>query len=491
MLRLNIASTVTVVAAVHLGCSPVSPNLVPPKFSYLISGVIYDKKLEPITSQAELLVLSKGNSVKVLKSVQIEDGRFSFEVTSSDSFTLAVTARGFGTRTRDYSLRRYSNYSLSQGISGTSKPIEAEVNFGGPVTSNDPDAGAYFLPPFQQGSTPAVLLESANLENARHSTVAMFDSGPSAQGPRGIAYGSSGVLYVAGWPDNSLYEVSPTGLISWLAGAPHLGYSGNPLLDGAGTDSQFYEPTDLAVDQERNVFVADAGNNAIRQVAADGQVTTVAGARGAGYKDGPSPEARFFRPESIALDGAGNLIVADTGNNCVRRISPDGMVTTVAGHPEPGYANGSGSSVRFRQPRRLSIDGSDNIYVLDAGNYRIRKISPEGDVTTYFGDLANSETGDVLVPPVCDLGDLAVTDSGTVLVTGNNNEMRGVPPRQIFLIYQNREVKSLAISRNNDASISNATYNLSGICTNGKGTLWVGDMQNSCIRQLDFEDFQR
>jgi sugar lactone lactonase YvrE len=161
-------------------------------------------------------------------------------------------------------------------------------------------------------------------------------------------------------------------------------------LDGPGASASFYEPWTLTMGGDGAVYVVDAYNSAIRKVAPDGEVLTVAGDRSApgkvvkaGYEDGPADEARFHRPQAVAVAPDGTLYVADTGNHAIRQVR-NGEVTTLAGNGRPGYRDGSLSEAQFREPQAVAV-GPDGIYVGDTGNHCIRRISFEGGVSTVAG----------------------------------------------------------------------------------------------------------
>jgi hypothetical protein len=152
------------------------------------------------------------------------------------------------------------------------------------------------------------------------------------------------------------------------------------LSNGAAASATFSSPEGCAVDQNGNIYVADKSNNVIRKISSGGIVTTFAGTGVAGYADGPATTAQFSAPWRIAIDGSGNLIVADRDNFRIRKITPAGVVSTIAGSTQ-GFADGTGSAAKFSQPLDVALDPSGNFIVADNTNHRIRKVTPAGVVT--------------------------------------------------------------------------------------------------------------
>ena len=198
--------------------------------------------------------------------------------------------------------------------------------------------------------------------------------------PIGIGQDVSGNLFVADATNNTLRKITPAGVVTTLAGSA--GVAG--AVDGAGNLARFNHPTGIAVDATGNIFVADTTNNTIRKVTAAGVVSTLAGLAGvSGSEDGTGPGALFNNPGGMAADSSGNLYVADTGNSIIRKITPAGVVRLIAGLPGvAGLKDGTGTEAWFNQPKGLAVDGGGNLYVADTGNATLRKITPAGVVTT-------------------------------------------------------------------------------------------------------------
>jgi sugar lactone lactonase YvrE len=203
--------------------------------------------------------------------------------------------------------------------------------------------------------------------------------------PTGVAMDGFGNLYVADSGNNAIRKVTPDGITHTLAG----GQKGN--RDGTGRDAQFNDPKSVATDAQGVVYVADAGNHRIRRITPDGIVTTLAGSD-LGFEDAPGAEANFARPEGLTVDHAGDVIVADTLNHRIRRVTPSGAVTTVAGSGLPGLQNGLAAKARFNNPADVAVDRAHTIYVADSENHCVRVIRPDGSVDTVAGLQASDFT---------------------------------------------------------------------------------------------------
>ena len=243
-----------------------------------------------------------------------------------------------------------------------------------------------------------------------------------------------------------------------LAGSPPSAGS----EDGSGGGGlRFSIPQGVTVDGSGNIFIADAANSVIRRITPAGAVTSFAGLAGSpGYADGIGGAARFNWPSSLEIDGAGNLFIAEAVNNTIRKITPGGVVTTLAGLAgASGSADGIGSAARFNQPYGLTLDGSGNIYVADSGSYTIRMVTPAGVVTTLAGQVGNCayQDGTGTAAAFCFPTDLVWdTPSATLYVAD----------------YANRLIRKIATS----GLVTTLAGNIAGYCTNADGGLNVGDL---------------
>ena len=200
--------------------------------------------------------------------------------------------------------------------------------------------------------------------------------------PSGIAYDTDGNLYVADTANGTIRRIAVDGTVTTLAGST----TGRGNVDGSGASATFSAPTGIAAVGTK-LFVADATNNTIRQVTTAGVVTTFAGSAGqSGSNDGSGGAARFNHPGGVAVDGNGTVYVTDSTNNTIRKITPAGVVTTLAGLAGvSGSQDGTGGGASFNNPTGITVDSAGNLYVADTGNSTIRAITPAGVVTTLAG----------------------------------------------------------------------------------------------------------
>jgi hypothetical protein len=210
--------------------------------------------------------------------------------------------------------------------------------------------------------------------------------------PIGIATDSAANIYVADKVGNTIRKITPAGAVTTIAGTA--GVTGH--ADGIGGNASFSSPVGVATDRAGNVYVADYGNNTIRKITPAGAVTTVAGLAGeSGELDGVGAAARFTTPYSIATDSAGNLFIAEISSHIIRKITPEGVVKTLAGKAGvTGHADGIGADATFSAPHGVATDQAGNVYVADYGNNTIRKVTPTGVVTTIAGLAGTGDSGE-------------------------------------------------------------------------------------------------
>ena len=221
---------------------------------------------------------------------------------------------------------------------------------------------------FQGNVYVADLGNSAIRKIDMNGVVTTFATG--LNGPTGMASDAKGNVYVADNGNNIIVKITNTGVISTLAGTR--GVRGSK--DGTGTDAQFNQPQSVAVDSTGNVYVADAGNNMIRKINSQGVVTTIAGSTTSGAQNGVGVAASFNRPTGVTVDATGNIYVADSNNNLIRKIATDGTVTTLAGTGTAGNSDGTLIAATFNNPQGVAVDQINRVFVVDTGNGLIRMI---------------------------------------------------------------------------------------------------------------------
>lgn len=206
--------------------------------------------------------------------------------------------------------------------------------------------------------------------------------------PIALALGADGTLYVVEYGNSMIRKIDSGGTVTTLAGGTNIGSANGP-----GLSARFNQPCGIAVDTNGTVYVGDTSNNEIRKITPDGTVSTLVGSTNAGFINGVGTSARFSWPQGLAFDKEGNLLVADAKNNMIRKVALDGSVTTIAGATNSGSADGVGTAARFHHPFGLAIDRTGNIFVSDSFTNTIRKITPEGNVTT-IGGAPGTASGD-------------------------------------------------------------------------------------------------
>ena len=300
--------------------------------------------------------------------------------------------------------------------------------------------------------------------------------------PRGMARMADGSLLVADSGSHTIRRIDPQGSVSTLAGAA--GVSGS--ADGPGTAARFNRPLSLAVGTDGAIYVADSLNQCIRRIGPDGVVGTLAGLAGsAGSVDGPATTARFRSPRGLTIAPDGAVIVADSGNNTIRRIAPDGQVTTLAGLAgSGGFTDGIGSTARFRLPAGVTAAPDGMLYIADTSSQLIRRLAPDGSVTTLAGSAAQSGWEDGLqgAAKFANPGALALAGDGRLIIADTSNHaLRTMAPDGTVTTLTGRA----AASGSQNGQGTAARFDLpSGIALAPDGAFAIADEGSHTIRKL-------
>ena len=351
------SSAALTLTAVPIGCS-----------GAVFSAVASNGVNPDATSNGATLTV---NAALAAPSITLQPTDVSVAAPASATFTAA--ASGTPTPTAQW------QQSTDAGLSWANITAATAASFTTPATVLA-DSGKRFRAAFTNGSGSV---------NSNGAVLTVTAAPPSAGfgSPFGVAVDAAGNIYVADTVRHTISTITPAGVVSTLAGLS--GSAGS--TDGSGSAARFSQPRSVAVDAAGNVYVADRVNHTIRKITPAGAVSTLAGLAGTfGSADGTGSAARFNNPGGVAVDAAGNVYVGDFNNSSIRKITPAGVVSTLAGLSGIfGSVDGTGSAARFNGPFGVAVDAAGNVYVADNGNATIRKITPAGVVSTLAG-LAGS-----------------------------------------------------------------------------------------------------
>lgn len=320
---------------------------------------------------------------------------------------------------------------------------------------------------------------------AGQAEVAGGDNGPAFDAtfnnPHGIAVDQDGNVYTADRWSHTIRKITPAGMVSTFAGI--MDVSGD--LDGDTSVATLYEPWGICVDKDGNVLVADTRNNKIRKITQTGMVSTIAGSGNFGSSDGIGVASTFGNPTGIECDSIGNIFVADHLTHIIRKIDPNGVVTTIAGTPYVmGAADGPGGVASFARPYGLTLDMEGNILVADEWNHKIRKIDTNGIVTTFAGNgLLGSTDGDAPNASFNYPWDVAVDSLGNVFVAdGYNYLIRKITTDGVVNAFVGSNGMTGAVDgMGSAASFSGATALAVSPLTK---EIFVGDAYNNLVRKI-------
>lgn len=343
-------------------------------------------------------------------------------------FIFLVFALGFGllsaasARAQTYQFAKLAGVSgLMGSADGTGNVARFKNSLGIAVDANGTvyvgDSGNFTVRKIVPSGAVTTLAGVAGVRDYRDGTgaAARFSL------PCGVAVDALGNVWVADRGNSVVRKITPTGAVTALAGSP--GVEGS--VDGTGTEARFSGVIAVAIDAAGNLFAVEDLNATVRKITAAGEVTTYAGsARQPGSADATGAAARFAGPSGIAMDRAGNVYVADTDNHTIRKITPGRVVSTLAGAAGVfGAADGQGRTARFNTPRGLAVDAAGFLYVADSGNDRIRRVAPDGTVTTLAGGGTGDADGGPAAAQFNQPGGVAVDAAGNLFIADTGNQL--------------------------------------------------------------------
>ena len=416
--------------------APTPPATVPPVVNHSIGGTV--------TGLEGRLVLQNNAGDDLQLSA---DGKFTFATTLVEGSDYKVSIRTqplwqVCTVTKDTGKASADVSDVTVACSAAAAKVETLAGTGSPGAANGKGTAASFLLPY------------------------------------GIALTKDGGLLIGDWGNNLVRKISPEADVTTFAG------NGNfATVDGNGTAASFEDLTGLTVDATDTAFVADAGGHRIRKITPTADVTTVAGNGTNTTTDGNGTAATFNTPISVAVDAAGNLYVLEYFGGVVRKITPSGDVTTLAGSSPRGFADGTGSAAKFGLGYNMAIDAPGNLYVADSENHRIRKITPAGVVTTLAGTGTPGATdGPGNSATFSDPRGVAVDADGNVYVADfGSSLLRRITPAGVVSTLAGQK----GITGGQDGIGAAATFAQPlGLTINAAGTLYVADTFGNVIRKV-------
>lgn len=330
-------------------------------------------------------------------------------------------------------------------------------------------------------SSLIIYIENALLVSTVAGSNQGFADGQGAEAqfykPAGITFDKSGNLYVADWDNHRIRKITPSGLVTTIAGSGIASFA-----DGPDSSANFHRPNGVVIGSEGDIFVADQVNNRIRKITATGIVSTIAGSGIVGFADGTGTDAKFYNPNMLAFDANGNLFVTDGDNHRIRKITPAGVVSTFAGSGYVGSADGQGTSASFGEPYGIVFDASGNLYLSDITYHNIRKITPDGTVSTYAGSgIAGFADGIGSAAKFNIPYGLTIDTAGNIYVSDfNNHRIRKITPGRVVSTFVGLGIKAYEDGLANVAKFNSPD----GVTIDTSGNLYVSEYGNNRIRKI-------
>ncbi len=504
----------------------------PPPTTYTIGGTVSGLAASGLTlndNGGNTLTVSSGATTFTFSTALASGTAYAVTVASQPNGELCTVSSGTGTATANVTSVAVScgaspNYTIGGSITGlTESGLTLDDNGGDTLTVNSGATTFTFATALTSGATYDVTVASQPLgenctatantgtasANVTSVAIACADSGVTVgtfagslagtsgngngtgtaatfNAPAGVALDSSGNVYVAEYGNNDIREITPSGVVTLFAGSSS-GTAGD--ANGTGNAASFWNPTGVAVDSAGNVYVADESNNQIRKITSGGAVTIFAGLTSgvAGNGNGTGTAASFSAPNGIAIDSSGNLWVTDSGNNVIRKITtPGAVVTTPYGNGTAGRTNNAnGTLAEFNAPTAIAVDPvSGNLFVADHGNNEIRELNVSTTAVTLFAGSASGASGH---GNGTGTGATFTAPSGIAIDSAGNLYVADTNNSEIRMITPAAVVSTYAGSTtagyvNGSSSAAEFDYPF-GIAIDS-GTLYVGDDVNNSIRVI-------
>ncbi|OGG55371.1 MAG: hypothetical protein A3F84_06175 [Candidatus Handelsmanbacteria bacterium RIFCSPLOWO2_12_FULL_64_10] len=456
-----------------------SPFLAPvPAISLSPTSLSFDTTSVGVTSQKTLIIRNSGtqdlsifgitvvgpDSLNFEASSPILSFPFSPVIAPGDTARVTVTFAPFSAGAKSASL------SISHNAAGS--PATAALS--GVGTGTIPLGGPGIITTFA-GSGPAGSNQGGFSGDGRLATIARLNH------PSGVAADRNGNVYIVDTYNNRIRRVGPDGIITTFAGTGFWDFSGD---GGQATQATFKYPQGIAVDTAGVVYIADTNNDRIRRVGKDGVITTFAGGGGSFGDGGPATQARLSSPQGVAVDTRGNVYIADNQNQRIRRVGPNGVITTFAGGGSDFGEGIPATQASLSYPNDVAVDARGNVYFTDSG--RIRRVGPDGILTTFAGTGNWDFSGDGGPARLASLRDpqgVAVDVRGFVYIAdAGNHRIRRVDPNGIITTFSGTGFQEFS-GDGGQASLAGLSRP-QGVAVNASGVLYIADSENQRIRRV-------
>ncbi|MFB8028663.1 MULTISPECIES: RICIN domain-containing protein [unclassified Streptomyces] len=307
--------------------------------------------------------------------------------------------------------------------------------------------------------------------------------------PYGIALDSTGTLYFSDYNNHRVRKITTDGKVNTVAGGG-AGYRGD---NGPATSALLNCPREVAVDSKGALYITDAANHRVRMIAPDGTISTVAGTGTAGFSGdgGPATAARLNYPLGVTVDSAGHLYISDHNNHRIRKVTPDGKISTAAGTGTAGFTgdDGPAASAQLRRPYAVAVDSEDTLYITDGDNHRVRKVTADGIITTVAGTGSAGFSGDggpaVSAKLNLPLG-VVVDSAGTLYISDyNNHRVRKVAPDGVITTFAGKG--TAGFGGDNGPPAAAQLHHPFGLAVDCIDTLYIADHVNNRIRKITSE----